>query len=512
MMPTFLGISIATRGLYASQTALSVTTHNISNIETPGYSRQSPVQRAAGPAMLYNGRGQIGIGPQIDTIQRLRDWRLDQKYWQENNSLGEWETKQNIFNEIELILGEPSSNSFSTEFNQFYSSMESLSKTAGDSSARTSFRKSAVAICEYFNNTAKLFKQMRQDLNGDVQATVNQINSYSKQIADLNERIRQATLTGGGANDLEDQRGLLLDQLSKLAKVEVSVTTVGSMPDGREIKTLSVSVNGSTLINDNKARLLSCYPIQDGGSQDGLYEIRWQDTGDEFEPSGGSLQSILDLRDGLGVNSDSKGVPYYLNQLDEFASTFAKAFNEGVFKDGSSYYPGHAGGQGLDGSTGIRLFSFEHKSTADLMASGNDQNEVYSHITAANLTLSADIEADLNKIAAASAAGGNDNNENIQQLIKLCKDDKMFARGTPEDFMNSIIASLATDSSHAQKSADRQGRIIKTVEGWRTSVSGVSSNEETSNFTRYQQAYSASGRMVSVWDEIYKETINLISG
>ncbi len=511
MMPTFLGIHIATRGLYTSQAALSVTTHNLSNIETPGYSRQVPLQRAAGPSMAYSVRGQIGIGSQIDTIQRIRDWRLDQKYWQENNAMGEWESKQTVFNEMELILGEPSSNSFSTVFNSFYSSMEVLSKSAGDSSVRTSFRQAAADICEYFNNTSNRFQQMRNDLNGDVQATVNQINSFSQQIAELNERIRQTMLAGGAANDLEDQRGLLLDQLSKLAKVEVTAT-MESMPNGSQMSTLSVSVNGSTLINDSKARLLACYQIQDGGSQDGLYGVRWQDTGDSFDPGGGSLKGVLDLRDGSGEDSNFKGVPYYLNQLNEFARTFAKALNEGIFKDGSSYYPGHAGGQGLDGSTGIRLFSFEHKSSADLMASGSDQNAVYSHITAANLTLSADIEADLNKIAAASASGGQDNNENIQQLIKLCKDTKMFDTGTPEDFMNSIIAALATDSSHAQKSADRQGRIMKTVAGWRTSISGVSSNEETSNFARYQQAYSASGKMVSVWDEIYKETINLISG
>ncbi|HWR07508.1 flagellar hook-associated protein FlgK [Sporomusa sp.] len=511
MMSAFLGLNIATRGLYASQAALGVTTHNISNVNTPGYSRQSPLQRASGPAAYYNGHSRLGIGSQVDTVERIRDLRLDQKYWQENDSLGEWESKQKMLNEIELVLGEPSSNAFNSAFNQFYSAMESLSKAAGDSSARTNLRQTASSICEYFNNTAKHFTQLRQDTNAEVRVAVDEINSYSKQIAELNQRIRQAALSGGTTNDLEDQRDVLIDHLSKLAKVDVSATTTGKLPDGRDLKTMSISINGSTLVNDNKARILECYQIQ-SGDQEGMYGIRWQDTGDEFAAGGGSLKSYLEMRDGSGVDSQFKGLPYYQSQLDEFARTFAKAFNEGVFKDGTSYYPGHAGGKGLDGSTDIRFFSFDHKSSADLMASGGDQNAIYNHITAASLTLSADVETDLNKIAAASAAGGKDNNENIQQLIKLCKDTRMFNKGTPEDFMNSIIAALATNSTQAQTAADRQSRIIKTVSDWRTSVSGVSSNEETSNLTRYQQAYAASGKIISVWDEIYKETINLISG
>jgi flagellar hook-associated protein 1 FlgK len=417
-----------------------------------------------------------------------------------------------MLTEIELVLGEPSSNAFNSAFNQFYSSMESLSKAAGDPSARTNFRQAALSVCEYFNSSAKRFQQMRQDINGEVRVAVDEINSYSKQIAELNQRIRQATLAGATANDLADQRDVLIDKLSKLANIEVSTTTTGTMPDGKEIKTLSISVNGSTLINGDKVRQLECYQITDGGSRNGMYGIRWQDTGDEFAPGGGSLKSFLELRDGTGVGSEYKGIPYYQNQLDEFARTFAKAFNEGIFKDGTSHYPGHAGGKGADGSTNIRFFSFEHKSSADLLASGVDLNDVYSHITAGTLTLSLDVESDVNKIAAASVTGGNDNNENMQELIKLCKDTKMFNTGTPEDFMNSIISALATDSAYAQNAADRQGRIIKTVDDWRASVSGVSSNEETSNLTRYQQAYAASGKIISVWDEIYKETIDLISG
>jgi flagellar hook-associated protein 1 FlgK len=77
MMSAFLGLNIAARGLYAGQVALAVTTNNMSNVNTPGYSRQTPLQRAAGPAAVYNGYGRLGIGSQVDTVERIRDLRLD---------------------------------------------------------------------------------------------------------------------------------------------------------------------------------------------------------------------------------------------------------------------------------------------------------------------------------------------------------------------------------------------------------------------------------------------------
>ena len=216
------------------------------------------------------------------------------------------------------------------------------------------------------------------------------------------------------------------------------------------------------------------------------------------------------MRDGAG-GSDSKGIPYYISQLDEFARTFAKAFNEGIYKDGVSYYGGHAGGTGLDGSTDIRFFSFDGLSSADLMASGADTDAVYANITAANLSLSQDVLEDINVIAAASSTGGDENNENVNDLISIVQDSRMFNRGAPEDFMNSIIATLGTSSAYAQRQNDNQATLVQYISDSRSSLSGVSTNEETANMTKYQQAYDASAQMVTVWNQIYATTINMVS-
>jgi len=269
------------------------------------------------------------------------------------------------------------------------------------------------------------------------------------------------------------------------------------------------------LVQGGKSEDLSCYQITDGGDQNNMYGIRWVNTGNDVKIGGGVLKAYLDLRDGDGTDGVYQGIPCYMEQLDEFARTFAKAFNEGVFADGNDYYTGHADGVGTDGTTtNIHFFSYNETASAEiqeLLAQGATISEVYSKITADNISLSSDILNDLDNIAAASSEGGSENNETINAIISLLQDNDMFNKGTPEDFMNSIIATLGTNSSYAQRMNDSQSAIVKNVNDRRTSVSGVSTNEETANLTIYEQAYEASAQMVSVWNAVYEETINLLS-
>lgn len=502
MNSTFLGLSIATRGLYSSQAALSVTSNNISNLNTEGYTRQISNQSAVTPAAVYNGKAIAGAGSQVTSISQVRNTQLDRKYWRENGTAGEWETKSSGLSELESVLGDISDTGFSTVMDNFNAALEDLSSDPGSNSARTVVKEAGNSVCEYLNSMSQQLTELRSDINGDIKTSVDSLNSYAQQIADLNQRIRTASAAGASTNELTDQRNLLLDQLSQLASIEVNEVIVGKQADGTTDTIVAVSVNGSSLVTGSKARQLEL----DENSVDGMYTIKWTDSGEEFTPGSGAIQASLALRDGTGTGSDMKGIVYYSNQLDTFARTFAQAFNEGT-----ANYSGHADGVGADGSDSIRFFSFDGKFSADLMASGSDTAAVYANITAANISLSQDIEEDLNKIAAASASGESGNNENAADLISLCADSGVFGNGTIEDFYNSIVSTLGSDSSYAQRMADSHTKIVEDIESKRSSVSGVSTNEETANLTKYQQAYEASAQMISVWNEIYQETINLVS-
>ncbi len=505
MISTFGGLGIAVRGLYSSQIGLAVTTNNISNENTAGYSRQTVNQTTTGSTKLNGGSVIVGGGSVVISIDRTRDGQLDKKYWRQNSALGEWEVKSDALTEIETLIGETSE--FSTVMDDFYAALEDLSNNAGDSSVRTVVMETAKSVCSYLNDTAEQLQELRADLNTSVKTTVDQLNSYVKQIAALNAQIAQASVNGSSTNDLADARDLLIDQLSGLAKVSVSETTIGTGINGSANTMLTISINGTTIVSGGSSRQLECYE-----NGDGMYSIRWADTQTEFEPGSGTLQGYLDIRDGAGVGADYQGIPYYLDQLDEFARTFAEAFNEGVYKDGStSEYSGHAAGYGSDGSTGIRFFTYDDLSSDDFGASGTDLDSRYANITAANISVALDIQEDVGKIAASSSADAADNNENISDLISLCSDSAMFAKGTPEDFMNSILATLGTESAYAQTRYDLKSTIVNNIDERRSSVSGVSDNEETANYTKYQMAYNASAQMVTMWNEIYQTTINMVN-
>lgn len=502
MSSTFLGLSIASRGLYSAQAALAVTSNNISNVSTEGYSRQTVAQSAVGPAATYSSAGYIGGGSEVTGVERVRDTGLDSKYWRENGYYGEWSAKADVASELESVLGDTSSNGFTTAMDDFYAALEDLSKASSEDSVRTTVRETGEVVCQYLNDAANRLTELRDTLNGEIKTAVEQVNSYTQQIADLNDRIRVGAAAGAATSALEDERANLIDKLSALAKVEVDTVQTGSASAD---EVLTIKVNGVSMVTGGKARQLECYE-----NAAGQYGVRWQDTAEEFAPGNGAVQAYLDLRDGDGSGTAYQGIPYYQQQLDDFSRSFAKAFNEGIYKDGSSYYGGHVSGLGADGSSGIRFFAYDDLSSADFSASGSTIDAMYANLTAANITLSADVQDDLSTIAAASSSGGADNNENCNALLSICKDTRMFATGTPEDFMNSIIFTMGSASSYAQKLSDSKESIVSTLEARRTSVSGVSSNEETANLTKYEQAYSASANLVNVWSEIYKETINLL--
>ncbi|MDR3588411.1 MAG: flagellar hook-associated protein FlgK, partial [Negativicutes bacterium] len=483
MASTFMGISIANTGLSSSQIGLSTTTNNISNENTTGYSRQVVTQIAVGPAAVYTKSSYVGSGSDVTSVDRVSSFRLNQKYWEENTALGEWDTKSSYLTQVEEVLGTSSDDDdFSTTMDSFYSALSDLSSDPSSDSARAVVREDGEAVCEYLNNASSELTSLRADVNSDVKTQVDEINSYSQQIADLNQRISVAEASGSSANELEDQRDLLVDKLSALADVSVTKTVIGTTAGGSDVTTYDISVGGATLVSGNEARQLECTT-----GTDGMYDVVWADTGASFSPgSSGSLKADLDLRDGTGSDGEYQGIPYYMSQLDTFAQTFAEAFNEGVYKDGSSYYSGYSAGYGTDGNTGYRFFSYDGLSSSTLAAdiSSSSMADVYANITAANISLSSDVEDDLSTIAAASSADDTSgDNTNVQNLISICDDSRMFASGTAEDYYNSIIATLGTATSFASRQDSVQSSIASYIDSSRSSVSGVSTNEETANLT-----------------------------
>lgn len=501
MASTFAGLSITGRGLNAAQVGETVTTNNMSNINTDGYSRQVVSQTSIGPAAVYSS-SLVGNGVEVTSVDRVNSFRLNQKYWQTNSSASKLEVQSSYLEQIEEVFGSTDSSEISTALDNFEAQLETLADDPTDESVRTTVLSYAETFCETLNYAAESLASLREDLNNEVYTAVQNINSYASQIATLNSQITTASASGASTNELEDQRDLLVDKLSGLVGISVTAADDGSY---------TITVDGVTLVKGDKANQLECYTVTDTDSDAyGMYGIRWSSSGKEFTSgNSGALNGYLQLRD--GSTADNKGVVYYMNQLDDFARTFAQAFNEGV-TSGSTTYSGHADGYGIDsaGTTGIRFFTYDGLSSEDFVSSGSDLDDAYSHITAANISVSKDIQEDTDKIAASSAAGEESNSDVLKDIIDICSSVAISGNSTATAMFNVIVATVAGDSASAQKAYASRSATATYINDSRTSVSGVSSDEETVNLSIYQQAYAASAAMVSTWSEIYDTTINMV--
>jgi flagellar hook-associated protein 1 len=499
---TFLGLSIASSGLNAAQIGLATTTNNMSNIDTTGYSRQLVNQTSVGPAAVYSS-SLVGNGVDVTSVDRVRSDSLDQKYWQENSASSEWKAKSTYLSQIETVFGsttDDTTSTINTALNTFNTDLESLSTDPTSTSVRATVLEQANTLCSAINDTASELTQLRSDVNNDVKTTVAQINSYTTQIATLNKQIVVANASGASSNELKDQQGVLVDKLSELVGVNVTQNDDG---------VLKITVGNSVLVNGSDSKQLECYTVTDTTSAEyGMYGIRDAATGEDVTTGdSGALNGYLEIRD--GATSDSKGIVYYTNQLNEFAQTFAKAFNEGTTV-GTTTYSGNADGYGLDNTTDVRFFSYDNKSSADLIASASTIDAVYQNITAANITVSQDIQSDSDKIAASSTANATSNSTNLADLISISTSADIFGNTTATGFCSAIIATVGTDSASATTQYNRKSAITSYINTSRSSVSAVSSNEETVNLTKYQAAYAASASVTSTWSKIYDETIDMV--
>lgn len=544
MAESFFGLNLAVRGLYTAQRNLDVVNHNLNNINTPGYSRQQAIQAASRPMALADGTGMMGTGSDVTGVQRVRDEYLDFKYWSENLSLGEWSAKQEALSDIEAQFNEPSDSGFTTIMSDFYDSMQELAKDPSSEAVRSLVKQRGVTLAKYFNSLATHFEDLQQDLNYRIQTKVEEVNSYATQIQQLNRQIYISELDGSTANDMRDQRTLLVDKLSKIVNIDANEVVAGYTPDGREDRHFVVTISGKALVDHfsvSKLDLVQRDSAHQVNAEDvpNLYDVRWAD-GNSLTIKGGELRGYLDVRDGNegqtwgtadGGNNiaspDYKGIPYYQKKLNEFVRTFARAFNEGyIDKDGNGAYSvgdtvggGHASGYGYNKTTnGTRFFTMSGVgdrpiSSADFIGTADptDPGEVYDlygNVTAKNFCVSSDIMNDYNLIATSDAAGEASNIDTLNNLLELRQNTQMFSEGAPEDYMKSLVATLGIDSQQAENYGDNQKVVVNQIVNRRLSDSGVSIDEEMTNLIKYQQAYNASAKMIQTMSEVYDTLIN----
>ncbi|MCR5608972.1 MAG: flagellar hook-associated protein FlgK [Lachnospiraceae bacterium] len=320
MSSTFFGFDIALSGLTTSMAQISTTAHNISNAETEGYTRQIVSTRAGNPQSVNNTVGMIGTGTTAIEITQERSLYYDDKYRKSNALTGEYATINEYLASIENYFNETDENGFTTMFDNFFNSLSNLSNDTSSQEKRTAVSLQAQSFTEYFNNLYENLQNVQADLNTEIKNQVDRINSITKRVAALNQQIDVIEFSGQNANDLRDQRAVLIDELSSYGKVEFSEKTINKGKNNIGQKSTLLKFNGEAIVNNFNSRNLYCKVRQNKDNQNdvnGLYDIVWEDTGDDLNLFGtatqGSLDAIVKLRDGnnlrnlSGTASGNKG-------------------------------------------------------------------------------------------------------------------------------------------------------------------------------------------------------------
>ncbi|MDF2541054.1 MAG: hypothetical protein K0S47_772 [Herbinix sp.] len=301
MASTFFGLNIGASGLNAYQAALDTTSHNITNAETEGYTRQVMGQKASNALKVNSSYGMAGTGVSVTGVKQMRDAYYDMKFWKNNTMLGEYSSKEHYMTEIENYFNEINLEGFTTSFNSMYDSLQELAKNPSSLAVRTQVTNFAKSLTEYFNYLSESMKGIQEECNFEINNQVNKINSTAQQIAALTKQINTLEVGGGIANDLRDQRALLVDDLSEIVDISVSEKTIG---DGIGKTSYTIKIGGQTLVDTGNYNTLQVVPRAlklNQNDVDGLYDITWQN-GQDFRvtnsSTGGTLQALFEVRDG----------------------------------------------------------------------------------------------------------------------------------------------------------------------------------------------------------------------
>ncbi len=621
MPSTFLGLNTGVSGLNYYQSSLNTTAHNISNASTKGYSRQQVTSQASQAIRLRTAYGMQGTGVTMTGIVQLRNSYYDTKYRASASKMNQYSAVKEQLAQLEGYLNEIKTESGYTKlYDELTSALQDLASSPADSTYRTQLIQAADNFTDLINETAVNYQNTQVDINNEIAVHVDEINSISSQIYALNQQIINIETRGGNANDLRDQRELLVDQLSELVNVSVTETPI-TYGEGFESGAYRYEVRIGThlLVDDmqsNKLMVVARGEKVNQNDADGLYDVFWaglHDTvGDQFEFNSanitGKIKGLLEARDGnnanpfsgtiksvgnsangtsvyvelpesmdvdklnipenglitlnckkyyyegfeatydaagklngftfknittdagdgsrvpatltdvvdkpmsIGEKVDCKGIPYYMEQLNEFARTLSKYMND-IFTTGVD----------ANGDPGLDFFTAANSVTGEdfvltVKDAGKEGTKLssgesnYYRMNAFNWSVNQSIYKDQNKLVVSYAEdiaqGNKDAKGVLDRIIYGFTDQNMFSQGTVSQFLQSVTTSLAVDESKYTSFTENMDNVTTIINNQRMSISNVDTNEEAASLTIYQEGYNLACQIVSVMNEIYDKLIN----
>lgn len=414
-------LNTAKSGMNVSQVAIQTTSHNISNINTPGYSRQRVNQSASSPYSMPGknsnfGAGQIGTGAQIDDVTRIRNSFYDYQYRSESHQYGSTSVKYEYFKNIEGIFNEPSDTAISSSLNSFFNSWSELSKDPQSSGVKSVVIESGKYLSNSINSAFKRLESLEEGLDKQSEYIMDEVNSMLSQLDKLEKNIKIIQGSGKSPNDFLDKRDQLLDNLS-----------------------FKLNINDK----DVKATLKKAY------------DANGKVTLDDLTKSGVKISGELE-----GTLSMKQEINKYKDGLKQLANTITSNVNK-------------AAGQEIFKAKDGELISINP--------------EMLQEPEKINVTA------------------------DIALKVYELKSEKVNINGkdmTINTFYNSMIQDLGQSSAAVIRDESNQSKLLENIDSSRSSVSGVSLDEEMISLVQLQHTYSANAKVMSTIDSLLDVVVN----
>jgi flagellar hook-associated protein 1 FlgK len=481
-------LGIGRSGLNASKKSLEVTGHNLSNVNTEGYSRQRVMQSTAIPISV--GGYIQGTGVKVDGVRRFNDEFIDKRL---NNALANnsfYEARTENLGQVENIFNELDSDGLNQVLNKFFNSFRELANQPENETIRSVVRDNANLVVKDFRRIRGTLDTQSVNIDRKIENSVAEVNQLLHHIADLNGKITSIESAQGETGDLRDQRDIALRNLSENFKIHTYVDEknrfiITAQGIGTLVTGLHVQELGTMTRNKN----------QSSNGMNGSVEIVLKDRPsqkitDQFK--GGTLASIIKVR-----NDDLKKLQ---NDIDGIAYQFTTSVNT-IHRQGFVNRPITIGADGkpsvidLKGpTTGLDFF----KQPLSVEEAGNF------------IDLSDSVKKDLSNIAAALDPNAPGDNRVAIAISKL-QHERISGEGsvTLEEQYLQTIGSIGLETGKARLDAEQASGILAQANSLRERLTGVSIDEETANMVRYQQAYQASAKIMQAADDMFKTVLEL---
>ena len=458
-----MGISaafeIGKSGLKIFQIAAEVTSENIANVNTPGYSRQRVLLQTA-PPTTHNGFP-LGTGARVQTVERYYDALLQKQLVNAGTTSGYNLTKSQVLQQIEPVFNEIAQEGLGTATTKFFNAWQDLSLNPTGQAERQAVFSRAQILTDQFHYVSRTLSDAITQQEESITPQVNEINRVVKQIALLNGNINITELVAGNANEMRDQRDYLIRQLAEQVGVKYTENDDGTTDvfvTNSATGTNYYLVNGTQYGTVNAAGTPAVVTVTDylGASSPALDPT----SATPFyssDTTGGKLWATLKMRDVT--------IPAYLVQVDALAAGLVAAVNTQ-----------HAAGFDLTGTAGANFFT----------AAGT---------TAASIAVAPGLT--VNQLAASDSTTSPGGNANALAMAQLLNDATTMGTSTFNNYYNSLVAQVGLDVQSAKTVVAQDAAFMKQLTTLRDSNSGVSLDEELANLIQYQRSYQASAKLIT---------------